>query len=73
MIFCLVVLAYFVVLWDFNAEYKTKKWKIRIVYNGLLWVILDYILNDKYRRVIYKPIRWITITLLRISNNDSDI
>lgn len=56
-----VMVTYFILLCDFTADFKTTKGAVKVEYNGLLWVILDYWSIWKYKS-IDKPTKWIKIT-----------
>lgn len=58
MILLIAVLAYLMLLFDFNLEYQYKSVAHKIEYNGLIWVGLDYYTIIKYHSPD-KPMKWL--------------
>ena len=43
------IAAYFLFIWDFEGNYTNYKKEYMFKYNGLLWVVLDYLSIWKYK------------------------
>jgi hypothetical protein len=56
-----VIAAYLIILGDFTMTYSNKKKDIKLEYNGLLWVGLDYWSIWKYKSDD-KPMKWAEFT-----------
>jgi hypothetical protein len=51
-------IAYLILIWDFTLTVSTKETKIKVEYNGLFWVSLDYWSINKYQSTD-KCVKWI--------------
>ena len=60
-IILIVIAAYLLLLWDFSATITTTKKVVKIEYNGLLWVGLDYWSIWKYKSDDV-PMKWLNVT-----------
>jgi len=56
-----VIAAYLIILGDFTMTYSSKKTEIKLEYNGLLWVYLDYWSIWKYKSDD-KPMKILKVT-----------
>lgn len=54
----LILLVWFIFIYDFKCELSNNKWKVNIEYHGLLWVFLDYYTIIKYHSND-NPMKWI--------------
>ena len=57
----IVIAAYLLLLWDFTATFSNTEKVIKVEYNGLIWVVLDYWSIWKYKSDD-KPMKWIKVT-----------
>lgn len=57
----IVIAAYLLLLWDFTATFSNTEKVIKVEYNGVIWVGLDYWSIWKYKSED-KPMKWIKVT-----------
>ena len=46
-----IILIYLIVLLDIKLDFETKNNNIKIEYNGLLWVVLGFLTNNRCKWV----------------------
>ena len=57
-----IIAAYFIFIWDCKITYTDVDKVIKIEYNGLVWVALDYYSIIKYKSSDI-PKKWISLSI----------